>query len=274
MLGRIKSSDSPFPRGRRRLAAVMRASGDVIEIGDTVNTLGLGRIEASKMLSRWADQGWLRRIGKGAYVPVPLDALESENVLEDPWIMVPALYDPAYIGGWTAAEHWDLTEQLFRDIVVLTAQPVRKKRQTRHGTPFLLCHVDEARMFGTRPVWRGRTKVLISDVHRTIIDMLDNPAMGGGIQHVADCLASYFKRSDRSDDALLSYAHRLGNGAVFKRLGFLGETLGADDDLITECARHLTAGNAKLDPALNCLRLITRWRLWVPKSWVPSMTND
>ena len=24
-------------------------------------------------------------------------------------ILIPALFDPAYVGGWTAAEHWDLT---------------------------------------------------------------------------------------------------------------------------------------------------------------------
>lgn len=270
----IRSSETSLPRGRRKLAAVIRASGDVIEIENVVDTLGLGRAEASKLLSRWAEQGWLRRVGKGAYVPVPLDALESENVLEDPWVLVPALYDPAYIGGWTAAEHWDLTEQLFRDIVVLTLQPVREKHQTRHGTPFLLHHIDESKLFGTKSVWRGRSKVQVSDVHRTIIDMLDNPAMGGGIQHVADCLASYFKRTDRNDTVLLSYAERLGNGAVFKRLGFLSERFDAGEELVAECAQRLTTGNAKLDPALDCSRLITRWRLWVPQSWTPRGAND
>ena len=42
--------------------------------------------------------------------------LDSEQVVQDPWILVPALFAPAYIGGRTAAEHWDLTEQIFRDI--------------------------------------------------------------------------------------------------------------------------------------------------------------
>jgi len=54
--------------------------------------------------------------------------------------------------------------------------------------------------------------------------MLDDPALGGGIQHVSDCLAAYLKRADRDDARLIGYADRLGNGAVFKRLGFLAET--------------------------------------------------
>jgi predicted transcriptional regulator of viral defense system len=200
-------------------------------------------------------------------VQAPLESLESEHVLSDPWVLVPALYAPAYIGGWTAAEHWDLTEQLFRDIVVMTAQPVREKHQVRHGARFTLHHIQERKIFGTKPVWRGKTKVQVSDVHRTVVDMLDNPAVGGGIRHVADCVNVYFKRPDRDDDTLLEYARRLGNGAIFKRLGFLAEQHPDAAHLAEHSMPKLTQGNAKLDPALKCGRLISKWRLWVPATW-------
>lgn len=262
------SEEQHIPRGRRQLVAVIRASGDVIRTDDVVATLSVERPEASKLLSRWVKQGWLRRVAQGSYVPAPLDSLESEHVLEDPWVLVPALYEPAYIGGRTAAEHWDLTEQLFRDIVVMTAQPVREKHQVRHGAQFTLHHIPEKKIFATRPVWRGHSKVLVSDVHRTMVDMLHDPALGGGIQHVGDCLDAYLKRSDRNDDALIEYAEILGNGAIFKRLGFLAERSLDADALAEGCRERLSKGNAKLDPALPCTRLVTRWRLWVPPSWV------
>lgn len=258
-----------LPSGRRKLVAVIRAAGDVIRIDDVVATLSVGRSEAAKLLARWTSQGWLRRVGRGAYVAAPLDSLESEHVLEDPWVLVPVLYAPAYIGGWSAAEYWDLTEQIFRDIVVMTAQPVREKHQVRHGAQFTLHHIQERKIFGTKPVWRGKSKILISDVHRTIIDMLDNPALGGGIQHVTDCLGVYLKRSDRDDDALIEYAETLGNGAIFKRLGFLAERHPDSSNLAEACHARLTKGNAKLDPALKCARLVSKWRLWVPQSWLP-----
>ena len=268
------SADASLPTGRRKLAAVIRAAHDVIEINDVVATLTTGRPEASKLLARWAGQGWLRRVGPGAYVPVSLDSLDSQYVLEDPWVLVPALYAPAYIGGWTAGEHWDLTEQLFRDIIVMTTQPVREKRQVRHGAQFMLYHIQERKIFGTRPVWRGRSKVLLSDVHRTVIDMLDNPALGGGIQHVSDCLGSYLRRSDRNDDTLIAYAERLGNGAVFKRLGFLADRHYDTSHLADVCRTRLTAGNARLDINLRCSRLISKWRLWVPPTWTRGVTHD
>lgn len=256
-----------LPTGRQRLVSVIRTAGDVIQIGDVVAALSISRSDAAKLLSRWTHQGWLRRVGAGAYVPAPLDSLESEHVLADPWVLVPALYAPAYIGGWTAAQHWDLTEQLFRDILVMTAQPVREKRQTRHGAEFTLHHVQEAKIFGTLSIWRGRSKIPISDVHRTVVDMLDNPALGAGIQHSADCLNAYLKRSDRDDNKLIEYAERLGNGAIFKRLGFLAGQQPSAVQLMETCHSRLTKGNSKLDPALKCPRLISKWRLWVPQTW-------
>lgn len=263
-----------LPKGRRQLASVIRAAGDVIHIEDAAAALDISRTDAAKLLSRWAKQGWLRRVGSGAYVPVPLDSLEREYVLDDPWVLVPALYEPAYIGGRTAAEYWDLTEQIFRDIVVITAQAVRAKTERRHGAEFNLKHIQQKKIFGMKTVWRGRTRVPVSDVHRTIIDMLDDPALGGGIQHVADCLDSYLQRKDRDDAKLIEYADKLGNGAVFKRLGFLADRNPLGETLAAPCRDRLTKGNAKLDPALACTRLVSRWKLWIPETWARGGGHD
>lgn len=261
--------DSPIlPEGRQQLAALVRAAGDVIAIDDAVRILDTDRSLAAKTLARWTKQGWLRRVSHGHYVPVSLDSLTSEHVLDDPWVLVPALFAPAYVGGRSAAVHWDLTEQLFIDIVVLTTRGIRAKTQIRHGATFTLKHIQPSKLFGTKTVWRGHSKVPVSDVHRTIVDMLDDPVIGGGIQQVADCFAEYLRRSDRNDDTLIDYATKLGNGAVFKRLGFLSEAQPDTERLSEACLAHLTKGNAKLDPALDCPRLISRWNLWVPDFWI------
>ena len=257
-----------MPAGRAALVAVVGAAGDVVCIEDAAETLHLTRTQAAKMLSRWVSQAWLRRIGPGVYVPVPIEMLNTGQVIQDPWILVPALFEPAYIGGRTAAEHWDLTEQIFRDILVFTAKPVRQAELQRQGAVFTLRHRHKKFFFGTRTVWRSRTRVAVSDVHRTIIDMLDEPLTGGGIQHAADCLAAYFRRQDRNDELLLAYAEKLGNGAVFKRLGFLAETEVTARKLVEGCRKRLTKGHAKLDPALDNKRLVTRWRLCIPASWM------
>src|SRR6185437_7027084 len=131
-----------LPQGRTQLKRVLAASGDVIHISDVTNALSVSRIEAAKRLARWREQGWVSRVGAGAYVPASIDTLGSERVLDDAWVLVPALFAPAYVAGRTAAEHWDLTEQIFKDIVVVTGQAVRQRHQTRQGFEFTLKHLS------------------------------------------------------------------------------------------------------------------------------------
>jgi predicted transcriptional regulator of viral defense system len=228
----------------------------------------MDRPQAAKTLARWQQQGWLTRVGRGLYAPIPLDAITMEQVLTDPWILVPARFAPSYIGGWTAAEHWHMTEQLFRSIFVFTARPIRARELVIQGVSFTLRGIKQTAIFGTRTLWRGHTRVAISDQHRTIVDSLANPATGGGIRHVESCLKHYLADRESDRQILIRYAETLGNGAVFKRLGFLVSWWCDHDPLVEACRLRLTQGNARLDPAQPCRRLTKTWRLWVPKSWV------
>ncbi|MCI0423829.1 MAG: hypothetical protein L0312_32220 [Acidobacteria bacterium] len=68
-------------------------------------------------------------------------------------------------------------------------------------------------------------------------------------------------------DLLIPYAEQFGNGAIFKRLGFLAETGLHDRELAAACRARLTQGYAKLDPTSSCPKLVTTWRLWIPTRW-------
>jgi len=261
-------------RGRARLAAVLQTAKDLVTIEDAAKALAVDRSSAAKTLARWQEQGWLKRVGPGLYAAVPLDALTTEQVLKDPWVLVPALFAPAYIGGWTAAEHWNFTEQLFRGIFVFTARPFRIKEQTVQGVSFTLKRIPEDAIFGTKNIWRGHAPVPIADKHRTIIDMLADPATGGGIRHVARCLQNYLRDPEADTDTLIRYADKLGNGAVFKRLGFLISEKPGNEHLADSCRQRLTQGNAKLDPAVPSRRLVKTWRLWIPKTWKAEPEHD
>jgi predicted transcriptional regulator of viral defense system len=120
-------------------------------------------------------------------------------------------------------------------------------------------------LFGTAPAWRGTTKVLVSDPSRTVVDLLADPAIGGGIRHVTQILRSYFSSEHRDDRALVRYATRLGNRAVFKRLGFLTELLRIEAPaLIKHAMNHKSAGLSFLDPSIRRRgRILKRWNLRV-----------
>jgi predicted transcriptional regulator of viral defense system len=123
-------------------------------------------------------------------------------------------------------------------------------------------------MFGLKPVWRGQVKISVSDPTRTILDMLSDPQLGGGIRSTVDVFRDYLRSENKKIDLLIEYADRLGNGSIFKRLGFLLEQFAQDEqNMIKLCQTRLTKGNSKLDPKLPGDKLVTRWRLWTPKNW-------
>jgi predicted transcriptional regulator of viral defense system len=112
-------------------------------------------------------------------------------------------------------------------------------------------------------VWRGQLRVAVSDPSRTIVDLLDEPALGGGIRHVAEMVEQYFAGELRADEQLLDYAQRLGNRTVFKRLGYLLESLGVDaPELVAACLNRQSSGITDLDPAVPATgHISTRWNL-------------
>jgi predicted transcriptional regulator of viral defense system len=262
-------------QSRSKLSKLLRDTKGTISVEQAVKSLGTSPRETAKTLASWAKQGWLSRVRRGLYVPVPLEAKSTDTTLEDPWIVADQLFAPCYIGGWSAAEHWDLTEQIFRSILVLTTKKPRKRRLVIKGTTFVLRTISPESMFGTKSVWRGQVKVNVADATRTVLDMLDAPSLGGGLRPTVDVFQNYLKSESKDLKLLVSYAKRLGSGAVFKRLGFLLERFAETErEIIEACRAEITAGNVKFDPSLPADRLVTAWRLWVPAGWKAGGQND
>lgn len=253
---------------RERLAKVLRQSAGSVSPADASRILNVDRAEAARVLSQWSSSGWLTRVRRGLYVPVPLESTTADLPLEDAWLIAERLFAPCYIGGWSAATHWGLTEQIFRSTLVFTTRRPRARRVEARGTVFIVRTVKQAAMFGLKPVWRGKQKIQISDPTKTMIDLLDTPSLGGGIRTVVDILKAYLASEYRDPKTLIRYASQLGNKAVFKRLGFLAATFAPDEkEIIAECRKRLSAGNANLDPKLPADRLASAWRLWVPRGF-------
>jgi predicted transcriptional regulator of viral defense system len=234
--------------GREELAAVTSRGKRLVTVDDVVDGLALDRSEAAKKLARWTEQGWLRRVRRGLYIPVPVDVEQPDLWSEDPLVLAHAVWSPCYFTGWTAANHWGLTEQIFRTTVVKTSRRVRATHQRLLDHDYLIGHTPDSTMaWGVRPVWRREQRVSMADESRTVVDVLDDPGIGGGIRHVAEILSAYL--IDFEGDQLLDYGERLGNRTAFKRMGYLIEAMGLPhDDLLAACRERISGGVSLLDP--------------------------
>jgi predicted transcriptional regulator of viral defense system len=252
-------------RGRAELALVLASGRQFISPVDVAEAIGVDEDAAAKRLARWAKEGWVRRVRRGLYIGVPIDATNPAGWSEDPLAVATEVWSPCYFTGWTAANHWALTDQIFRSTVLKTTERVRSSPVHLMNHEYIISHTDEdALRWGLATEWSGPTRLRFSDPTRTIIDILDSPKLGGGIRHAADILITYLENGHESN-FLIEYGDRHGNRAVFKRLGYLIETLGFEnEELITACQERLSAGISALDPkGPKGGRRVMRWKLRV-----------
>ncbi len=267
MKPRFDHERGPRAGPREALAALSRAAhAGFVSVPMAAGLFGVSSRTAAVRLARLARRGWLARVRRGLYLVLPLEASTgSPTTVEDPWILAREVFSPCYIGGWTAAEHWGLTEQVFRSTFVVTAAHVRRGTAKLLGAEFHIVRVPSYRVKGVATLWRGRDRVAVADRERTIADALLHPDWVGGVRHLAEMMTAYWESDERRPDHLLHTLRILGRGAAFKRLGYLAEVRWPEaTDLIAAARENRSAGVIKLDPSVSAMgRINKRWGLRV-----------
>jgi predicted transcriptional regulator of viral defense system len=212
-------------KNRKYITLLHRKTNGIVAVKDAALLLGLGNKETAKILASLANQGWVRRLRRGLYLLIPLEATSPWDWHADPWVIANHIFDPAYIASWSACEHWGFTEQVFLDTAVFTSSSIRERRITIDQSNFILKKISKDLFFGTQSVWRDNTRINISDPTRTVIDILDDPKWGGGMRHVVQILNAYLESEYYDGDRVVDYINRIGNSSPAKRLGFLVEVM-------------------------------------------------
>lgn len=253
-------------KNRALLAALHSGTNGPFVIDEAVEILGRPRPQARQLLASLAAGGWLNRIRRGIYSCVPLGFEDDPSKFVDPWVVVSKVLAPDYyVGGWSACEHWGLTDQTFRTTMAFTTCKLRRREFTLGQINYVAIRTSPSRLFGICKVPVGDVAVHASDPTRTVLDALHSPRTSGGIGPTLDVVGEYFSGSYRDDRLLSDYSLRFGNRTVYKRLGYLIETLGIDAAyLLAECTCRLSAGVSLLDPNLPPDGpILSRWNLRV-----------
>lgn len=253
---------------RQRLSQLVRATKVTISVLDAARVWQVSREQAAKLLSLFQKKGWLKRIKRGVYIAVPLELQAADVVPEEPFVVAEELFSPCYVSGVNAASYWDLTEQLFQSVTVMTQNLVRDRKPNFAGITYLVHTIKSDFFFGLKTIWFDGVKVSIADPTRMIVDMMIYPQFCGGIRFIEDVLKNYFNSDYKDVDLVIRYFEKITNGAAIKRLGFFVEKNFPDEKkLIDWCLEHLTQGYVKLSPSIDCPRIVTRWRLRVSENW-------
>jgi predicted transcriptional regulator of viral defense system len=152
--------------------------------------------------------------------------------------------------------------------LVFTQKKLRQTDHTIAGLNFKTKTVLPLRFFGLKKIWSNTTQIQIADIHKTIIDILDDPAIGGGGVHSIEIFRAYMQAKDANWDILIKYAQQLNHGAVYKRLGLLMDNfLKTEKEQTEKLHNQIKKGVINFDPSTSLKGPIhTKWgiRLNVP----------
>jgi predicted transcriptional regulator of viral defense system len=252
-------------RERQIIDALVRQGKQIIRPEDLQSLPNGIAGRPNLILSRLTKKGWLQRLRAGVYRILPLGSESVNMIAEDAWLIAVEIFAPCYIGGWSAAEHWDLTEQIFNKTLVITAKKQRMADHTISGLQFRTRSVPSKVLFGTRKVWSNNIPIQVSDIHKTLIDILDDPAIGGGGRASLDVAKRYMEQKEADTEILWQYALKLDSGGAFKRLGFIAETiLQLPEAYLEKVHTKCKQGIIQFDPTGPQIgKLYSRWGLRV-----------
>lgn len=203
---------------------------------------------------------WILKLRRGVYVIAPLEAGEkgAADYTIHGFVIASFLVSPYYIGYWSALNYHGLTEQTPPSVYVVTTKP--KNSRTILDTRFVFVTILKNKVFGMVEEEVEKWKVKISSPEKTVVDCLDHPEHCGGIEEIAKAI--YFSKGELNFKKVVSYAKRIGNNTVIKRLGFIAEALGIEDCSKLLSTVKLKTGYSILDPTLPRKgRIKEKWKL-------------
>lgn len=220
---------------------------------EIASSLGISSIYLRQALHHLAATHWIIRLKKGVYSLSSV--IPGVSPLHEFQIAM-ALVQPAAISHWSALNYHNLTEQIPRQIFVLTSArslPRLRGKKTIHSKKgysigevmYHFVQVKPERFFGIEEAWINDAKFNVTNVERTFLDCLMAPEYCGGFSEILHVFEKHYHRINI--DQIIQYALKL-DAATIKRLGWILEHQRIDPSKLNPLQKAPIKGYRLLDP--------------------------
>ncbi len=244
------------------LSSLSEKDKTIFKLEDVIAELKCSYTYAKVLANNLARKKWVIVLRRGVYLIVPLSAGTKSQYTEHEFVIASYLVSPYYIAYWSALNFHGFTEQTPFSVFVATTRRIKNREVLNVKYNFVT--LIKRKFFGFEPTTVGTYKVNVSNREKTLADALDHPEYCGGVLEVAKSLLNAERKV--SIRSIVSYAERMGNTAVVKRLGYLVESLelNAESELLSMMRTMISPGMSALDPTRPKTGVYnTRWNLLV-----------
>ena len=233
--------------------------------------LQIKRTQLRWVVSLLVRSGWLETLKRGTY------AVKSTLFGSDisPFAVAAALVQPIAISHWSALAQHGFTTQLPAMVQASTPHKViTPEMHTGHahsprgravwramGVEVEFIHVQPKHFFGHQQVWANAwQQVVITDPERTALDLIARSDVFGGMSAAIEILEEALPKISVSK--LIQYGLQYDTGAVIKRLGWVLEQLGVENEMLAHLQTHGVTTYYRLEPQNpSNKRYNARWRI-------------
>lgn len=221
----------------------------------------VGAKVARDVASRLVAKRVLERVARGKYLVRPLRT-QARPTKVSAAVQAAALLqgEPYYLGGLWAMTFHRLTDQQY--VSVLDAFVDRRHPGRRLGSARIVFHRTSTERLhdGVAAIDLEGMNVWIGDPERTVLDLLDLPAIGGGVGEALERTKQVLPKLDR--EKLVGYAVRGARNSTCQRLGVLFERAGTAPRLLAGLHRRVAKTKSVLSMNPGAPRRGTLNRRW------------
>jgi predicted transcriptional regulator of viral defense system len=236
----------------------------VVNAEKAMELLGISRMHAYNLLKNMRRKGALDRVKSNLFVRIPSHIVHDKGkYLEDPILVGKHLTKSYFFSYYSALYLHGLSQQPASHFYLSTTSHVQ--RVDYHGLVFHPVILTKKRFFGFKEIKYREENVFVSDLERTIVDVMNRPEYAGGYEEIIRSIQDVEKVDWKR---LLKYLDRMGEKILFNRTGFvfdmLGEFVDTPDGFLKELEKRLS-GNIYYFEKNRKGTYVKKWKIIVDK---------
>ncbi|MHA1277803.1 MAG: type IV toxin-antitoxin system AbiEi family antitoxin domain-containing protein [Candidatus Helarchaeota archaeon] len=189
----------------------------IITVDDVANMLNLPKKKVYYYLHKMNKKGLIKRVKNGMYMRYPdLIQFNQKNFIEDPIFLLKFQVNPYFISYYTALQIHGLAQRTSNVYYITTTKKINSLENQQYLIKFVT--VLERYFFGYIQVKYGEDKICVSDVERTVLDILNRPEYAGGFQEV---ITSILDIPELDFQKLSNYLTKFDKKILYHRIGYL-----------------------------------------------------
>jgi len=193
----------------------------VIKLEEVARALGISKRYASKVLHALTKKNAFEKIKSGLYVRFPASIVINKGVYqEDPILIARSLRERYFLSYYTALRFHGLSQRITKVFYVSNLE--KSGRVNYHENTIQLVRLTPQRFFGiTHQEYSGQG-LLVSDLERTLLDIMLRPEYSGGWPEIIECL-----RNAKNVDweKIFKYLFRFKMKSLLQKSGYIFEAL-------------------------------------------------